>query len=88
MNTEAFLNRRADALMKQIGGMSLAEVVGGGDADYGAIRDAARLVDIWFTRHLTHTEHVQVRAVAERLGIDLLAFDQEQAKLEKEKSHV
>lgn len=86
MNHEEFLNRRIGALMKRIGGMPLAEAAVAGDP--AALPAAARLLDTYFMRSLTRAEHVQARAVAARLGIDLMKFDQEQAKLEKETSHV
>lgn len=80
MNTDLqdIAQARSDALMRQLGGMSLANFVAHGDTDY--LPHAARLVDTWLTRSLTHREHVQARQTAERLGIDLDQFDKEQSK--------
>ena len=78
VDVENIATQRADALMRKLGGMSLAQAVANGDADY--LPSAARLVDIWFFRSLTNSEHVQARQAAERLGIDLDQFDKEQSK--------
>ncbi|OZB72189.1 MULTISPECIES: hypothetical protein [unclassified Thiomonas] len=83
MNHEEFLKRRTDALMREIGGMSLARVAAEGDPD--AAREAVRLLDAWLTRALTRAECVQAREAAQGLGVDLLMFDAAQA--EKEKNH-
>lgn len=82
MNHEAFLKRRTDALMREIGGLSLALVVAEGDPD--CLPHAARLLDVWFSRDLTNAECVQAREAAAGLGIDLRSFDLAQAKKEKD----
>ena len=78
VDVENIATQRADALMRKLGGMSLAQAIANGDA--GSLPCAARLVDVWFSRSLTHAEHVQARQAAERLGIDLDQFDKEQCK--------
>ena len=69
--------------MRKLGAMTLAQVIIEGDA--GCLPKAAHFVDVWLTRDLTDSEHVQARAVAGALGIDLIAFDAEQVA--KEKNH-
>lgn len=86
MDHEEFLDRRCNSLMKRVSSMSLAEASVAGDP--AALPAAARLLDTYFARPLTRSEHVQAREVASRLGIDLMQFDQEQVKLEKENGHV